>query len=51
MWNRCIVAVHKDTETVHVLLVYSKTDLRGGNETAHWKNMVRENYHQYSKMV
>jgi hypothetical protein len=49
--NRCIVAVHKNTSTVHVLLVYSKTDLRGGNETAHWKNMVRENYHQYSKMV
>ena len=49
--NRCIVAIHKNTSTVHVLLVYSKTNLGGGNETANWKNIVRENYHQYSKMV
>lgn len=49
--NRCIIAVHKNTSTVHVLLVYNKTNLGGGNETANWKNIVRENYHQYSKMV
>jgi len=49
--NRCIVAIHKNTSTVHVLLVYSKTDLGGGNETANWKNIVRQNYHQYSKML
>jgi hypothetical protein len=49
--NRCIVAVHKNTSTVHVLLVYNKTHLGDGNETAHWKNIIRENYHQYSKMV
>lgn len=35
--NRCIVAVHKNTETVHILLVYGKTDLGNGNETAKWK--------------
>jgi hypothetical protein len=49
--NRCIVAVHKNTATVHVLLVYSKTDLSGGNETANWKNIIRENYREYSKML
>ncbi|MEK7067132.1 MAG: hypothetical protein AAB949_02025 [Patescibacteria group bacterium] len=49
--NRCIIAIHKNTSTVHVLLVYSKTDLGGGNETANWKNKVRENYNQYSKII
>jgi hypothetical protein len=49
--NRCIVAVHKNTSTVHVLLVYRKTDLGGGNETANWKHIVRENYHKYSEMI
>ena len=49
--DRCIVAIHKNTSAVHVLLVYSKTDLGGRNETANWKKIVRENYHQYSKMV
>ncbi len=49
--NRCIVAVHKNTNTVHVLLVYHKNDLGGGNETANWKNVIRENYHQYSKIL
>ena len=49
--NRCIVAVHKNTSTIHVLLVYGKTDLSGGNETANWKNIIRENYRQYSKMI
>ncbi len=49
--NRCIVAVHKNTNTVNVLLVYGKTDLGGGNETANWKNLVRENYPQYSKII
>ncbi|MEK7553079.1 MAG: hypothetical protein AAB504_00085, partial [Patescibacteria group bacterium] len=49
--NRCIIAVHKNTSTVYALLVYSKTDLGGRNETASWKNIVRENYQQYSKMI
>ena len=49
--NRCIVAVHKNTSTVHVLLVYGKADLGGGNETAKWKNIIRENYSQYSKII
>src|SRR3989344_9578363 len=31
--NRCIVAVHEETHTVCVLLVYGKTDVRGSRET------------------
>jgi len=49
--NRCIVAVHKNTSTVHVLLVYGKTDLGGGNETSNWKALVKENYPEYSKIL
>lgn len=49
--NRCIVAVNKNTCVVHVLLMYGKTDLSGNNETVQWKNLVRENYPEYSKIV
>ena len=49
--NRCIVAVNKNTCVVHVLLMYGKTDLSGNNETAQWKNLVRENYPEYSKII
>jgi hypothetical protein len=45
--NRCIVALHKDTNTVCVLLVYHKNDLSGRNETAEWKNMIKNAYPQY----
>ena len=48
--NRCIVAVNKDTCVVHVLLLYGKTDLSSSNETAQWKNLIRENYPEYSKI-
>ncbi len=49
--NRCIVAVHKNTHTIHVLLVYHKNDLGGSNETASWKNLVKENYPEYSAIL
>jgi len=42
--NRCIVALDKGKRTVSVLLVYSKTDLRGKNETAEWKAIIKEQY-------
>lgn len=45
--NRCIIAVHKNSEKVSVLLVYHKGDLRGPNETAAWKGAVRENFEEY----
>src|SRR5258708_7640182 len=34
--NRCIVAWHDGQRRVVILLVYSKTDLSGRNETAEW---------------
>ncbi len=49
--NRCIVAVHKDTYFVNVLLVYHKSDLGKGNETAKWKKIIKDNYPEYSKLL
>lgn len=49
--NRCIVAWHKESHFVSILLVYGKTDLGGGKETAEWKNIVRENYPQYNNIL
>lgn len=48
--NRCIVAVHDDIGVVKVLLVYQKTDLGDGNETTKWKQIIKENYSEYSKI-
>jgi hypothetical protein len=49
--NRCIVALHKDKNAVVVLLVYGKTDIGGGKETATWKNIIRENYLEYRDLL
>ena len=49
--NRCIVAIDKLKSTVVVLLVYGKTDIGGGKETASWKNIIRENYPQYRYLL
>jgi len=49
--NRCIVAVCKDTYSVNVLLVYHKNDLGNGNETAKWKQVIKENYPEYSGLL
>lgn len=46
--NRCIVAVNKKLGVINILLIYSKTDLGDGNETAKWKQMVKSNYPEYS---
>jgi len=48
--NRCIVAIHKDTNVVNVLLVYHKTHLGDGNETAKWKQVVKDNYSEYCEI-
>ncbi len=48
--NRCIVAKHKKTSEIRVLLVYHKSDLGGGNETAKWKNIIKENYLEYRNL-
>ena len=49
--NRCIVAWNKDKQIVNILLVYGKTDLRGNNETAQWKSLIKENYPEYSELL
>lgn len=49
--NRCIIAVHKDMRTVHVLLIYHKNDLGGHNETAEWKRSVCDNYPEYTNIL
>jgi len=49
--NRCIIAVQKSTNTIHVLLVYHKNDIGGGNETAVWKNIISENYPEYQEIL
>lgn len=42
--NRCIVVLNKEKQSVSVLLVYTKTDLSGKNETAEWKAILKEHY-------
>ena len=49
--NRCIVAIHGDTRVVRILLVYHKNDLGSGNETAQWKQMVKDNYPEYHDIL
>ena len=49
--NRCIVAIHKNTNKICVLLVYCKNDLGSGNETTNWKRIIKENYPEYSNML
>ena len=49
--KRCILAIHKDTSQISVLLVYHKNDLGGGSETANWKLLIKENYPEYSDLL
>jgi len=49
--NRCIIAVRKSTAVVHVLLIYSKGDIGGSNETAGWKAVIKDNYPEYRKLL
>lgn len=49
--NRCIVAIDESCKKVFVLLVYHKTDLGDGNETAKWKNVIKENYPDYRNLL
>jgi len=49
--NRCIVAMDNLKSTVSVLLVYSKTDIGGGKETAAWKNIIRDNYPEFRNLL
>ncbi|MDP3955808.1 MAG: hypothetical protein Q8Q18_01005 [bacterium] len=49
--NRCIIAVQKSSTIVHVLLVYSKGDIGGTNETAGWKTVIKDNYPAYRALL
>ncbi len=49
--NRCIVAVHQDISVIKLLLIYHKSDLGDGNETAKWKQIVKDNYLDYTNML
>ncbi|MDR0888916.1 MAG: hypothetical protein LBM21_03350 [Coriobacteriales bacterium] len=45
--NRAIIHVDKIKHTVYVLLVYHKTDLADGNETAQWQRLVKDGCGEY----
>jgi hypothetical protein len=45
------VAMDNLKSTVSVLLVYSKTDIGGGKETAAWKNIIRDNYPEFRNLL
>ncbi|MFA5431352.1 MAG: hypothetical protein WC319_00495 [Candidatus Paceibacterota bacterium] len=49
--NRCIVAIHKDKGIVNVLLIYHKKDIGDGNETAKWKQLIKDNYPEYKDLL
>jgi len=49
--DRCIIAVHKGSAVVRVLLVYSKGDIGGTNETTKWKAIIKDNYPVYRALL
>jgi len=49
--NRFIVAIHKDVNIINILLIYHKNDLGGGNETARWKQIIKDNYSEYKHLL
>jgi len=42
--HRCILVVDEMLRSVRILLVYSKHEIGSPNETAKWKNVVRDNF-------
>ena len=48
---RCIVAIHDKSRIVNVLLVYGKGDVKGKNETAWWKNTIKDTYAEYKDIL
>ena len=50
--NRCIIAIHKQTQKIDILLVYHKSRLSGsGSETAKWKRVVKQEYKEYRNLL
>ena len=48
--NRCILIVDNIARLVRVLLVYSKKEISGPNETQKWKNIVRDEFSDVAKI-
>lgn len=48
--NRCIVLADYKKREVRVLLVYTKTDLSGHNETVEWQKIIKENYLEFKNI-
>lgn len=42
--NRCIIALHAGEKLVRILLVYSKTDVKGSRETNWWEQVIKDAY-------
>ena len=42
--NRYIVYMDEELEECHILLLYGKDDCWHGNETAWWKQQIKENH-------
>ncbi|MFA5420994.1 MAG: hypothetical protein WC280_03155 [Patescibacteria group bacterium] len=49
--NRCIVSVNDSNNSIKILLLYHKNHLGGGNETAKWKQLIRDNYNEYKNLL
>lgn len=49
--NRCIAVVKKEASAINVLLVYHKNHLGDGNETAKWKQIIKDNYSEYRGLL
>ncbi|MDA3802534.1 MAG: hypothetical protein PF488_01380 [Patescibacteria group bacterium] len=49
--NRCIICVNNINNLIKILLLYHKSHLGDGNETAKWKQMIKDNYPEYNKLV
>lgn len=49
--NRLIVSVNSQNNLINILLVYHKSHLGKGNETAKWKQIIKENYEEYKNII
>jgi hypothetical protein len=49
--NRCIVSVDNCNNSINILLLYHKNHLGKGNETAQWKQIIKENYSKYRNLL